>query len=64
MKRSALVGVKVAVSLALLAYLFSTTDLRALEERVRTADLLDLLGRGPLLRPDARPRDLALAASC
>ena len=44
MKRSALVGVKVAISLALLAYLFSITDLRALEERVRTADLLDLLG--------------------
>ncbi len=44
MKRSALLGVKVAISLALLAYLFSITDLRALEERVRTADLLDLLG--------------------
>jgi len=43
MKRSALVGVKVAVSLALLAYLFSITDLNALEDRVRTADLLDLL---------------------
>ena len=43
MKRSALVGVKVAISLALLAYLFSITDLGALEERVRTADLLDLL---------------------
>jgi uncharacterized protein (TIRG00374 family) len=43
MKRSALVGVKVAISLALLAYLFSITDLRALEDRVRTADLLDLL---------------------
>ncbi len=40
MKRSALVGVKVAVSLALLAYLFSITDLVALEERVRSADLL------------------------
>ena len=40
MKRSALVGVKVAVSLALLAYLFSITDLGALEERVRSADLL------------------------
>jgi len=40
MKRSALVGVKVAVSLALLAYLFSVTDLAALEERVRSADLL------------------------
>jgi uncharacterized protein (TIRG00374 family) len=40
MKRSALVGVKVAVSLALLAYLFSITDLAALEDRVRSADLL------------------------
>ena len=40
MKRSVLVGVKVAVSLALLAYLFSITDLAALEERVRSADLL------------------------
>jgi uncharacterized protein (TIRG00374 family) len=40
MKRSALVGIKVAVSLALLAYLFSITDLAALEERVRSADLL------------------------
>ncbi len=44
MKRPTLVGVKVAISLALLAYLFSITDLRALEGRVRTADLLDLLG--------------------
>jgi uncharacterized protein (TIRG00374 family) len=42
MKRSALVGVKVAVSLALLVYLFSITDLAALEERVRSADLLFL----------------------
>jgi uncharacterized protein (TIRG00374 family) len=42
MKRFALLGAKIGVSLALLAYLFSTTDLRALEERVRTADLLDL----------------------
>jgi uncharacterized protein (TIRG00374 family) len=40
MKRGALAGAKVAVSLALLAYLFSITDLRALEERLRTADLL------------------------
>ena len=40
MKRTALLGAKVAVSLALLAYLFSTTDLAALEERVRSADLL------------------------
>jgi hypothetical protein len=42
MKRSALVGLKLAVSLALLAYLFSITDLAALEERVRSADLLQL----------------------
>jgi len=40
MKRSALVGVKLAVSAALLAYLFSSTDTRALEQRVRSADLL------------------------
>ena len=43
MKRSALVGVKLAVSAALLAYLFSSTDTRALEQRVRSADLLMLL---------------------
>jgi uncharacterized protein (TIRG00374 family) len=43
MKRLALLGAKIAVSLALLTYLFSTTDLRALEERERSADLLDLL---------------------
>ena len=40
MRRSALVGVKLAVSLALLAYLFSITDTAALEERLRSADLL------------------------
>jgi len=40
MKRSALVGVKLAVSVALLAYLFSSTDIAALEQRVRSADLL------------------------
>ncbi len=40
MKRGALLAVKVTVSLALLAYLFATSDLQALEERVRTADLL------------------------
>ncbi len=40
MKRSVLVGVKLAVSMALLAYLFSNTDIRALEQRVRSADLL------------------------
>jgi hypothetical protein len=44
MKRTALVGAKVAVSAALLAYLLSTTDLRAIDERVRAADLVDLLG--------------------
>jgi uncharacterized protein (TIRG00374 family) len=40
MKRGALLAIKVAVSLALLTYLFATSDLEALEERVRTADLL------------------------
>src|SRR5512134_2518443 len=44
MKRTALVGAKVAVSAALLAYLLSTTDTAAIEERVRAADLVDLLG--------------------
>ena len=43
MKRSALVGLKVAVSLALLAYLFSVTDTHALEQRVRSADLVMLV---------------------
>jgi uncharacterized protein (TIRG00374 family) len=43
MKRSAIAGVKIAVSLALLAYLLSTTDRSALEERVRSADLVDML---------------------
>lgn len=43
MKRTALAGVKMAVSAALLGYLFWTTDLRALEARVRTADLVDML---------------------
>jgi uncharacterized membrane protein YbhN (UPF0104 family) len=43
MKRTALAGVKIAVSAALLAYLFWTTDLQALEVRVRTADLVDML---------------------
>jgi glycosyltransferase 2 family protein len=43
MKRTALAGVKIAISAALLTYLFWTTDLRALEERVRTADLFDML---------------------
>src|SRR5262245_38666909 len=40
MKRSALVGVKLAVSVALLAYLFSIPDTAALEQRLRSADLL------------------------
>jgi uncharacterized protein (TIRG00374 family) len=40
MKRSVLVGVKLAVSLALLVYLFSITDSSALEQRVRSADLV------------------------
>jgi uncharacterized protein (TIRG00374 family) len=42
MKRGALLAAKVTVSLGLLSYLFATSDLRALEERVRTADLLML----------------------
>jgi uncharacterized protein (TIRG00374 family) len=42
MKRGTLLAAKVTVSLALLTYLFATSDLRALEERVRTADLLYL----------------------
>jgi glycosyltransferase 2 family protein len=42
MKRGALLAAKVAVSLLLLAYLFATSDVRALEERVRAADLLQL----------------------
>jgi uncharacterized protein (TIRG00374 family) len=42
MKRGALLGVKLAVSAALLVYLFSITNTRALEERVRSADLLRL----------------------
>jgi uncharacterized protein (TIRG00374 family) len=40
MKRGALLAMKVTVSLVLLGYLFATSDLGALEERVRTADLL------------------------
>jgi hypothetical protein len=44
MKRTALVGAKIGVSLALLVYLLSTTDLSALDARVRSADLVDLLG--------------------
>jgi uncharacterized protein (TIRG00374 family) len=43
MRRSALLTVKIGVSLALLAYLLATTDLQALEERLRAADLVDLL---------------------
>jgi uncharacterized protein (TIRG00374 family) len=38
LKRSALLVFKIAVSLGLLAYLFSTTDLDALARRVRTGD--------------------------
>ena len=38
MRTRLLLAAKVAVSLALLAYLFSTTDLHALRERVRTGD--------------------------
>ena len=38
MKRTALLIAKIAVSVCLLAYLFSTTDLVALERRIRTGD--------------------------
>jgi uncharacterized protein (TIRG00374 family) len=44
MKRGALLAAKIGVSLALLGYLFLTTDRAALEERVRAADLVDLVG--------------------
>ncbi|OFV87652.1 MAG: hypothetical protein A2V74_10775 [Acidobacteria bacterium RBG_16_70_10] len=44
MKRGGLVGAKALVSLALLAYLLSTADLRVLGERVRIADLALLSG--------------------
>jgi glycosyltransferase 2 family protein len=40
MKRGALLAAKIGVSLALLTYLFTTTDLSALERRVRAGDLL------------------------
>lgn len=40
MKRSALLIAKIAVSIALLAYLLSTTDLDALQRRVRAGDTL------------------------
>ena len=40
MKRTLLLVAKITVSLALLAYLFSTTDLGALEQRVRSGDTL------------------------
>ncbi len=40
MKSTALLVAKVVVSVGLLAYLFSTTDLTAFEERVRNGDLL------------------------
>jgi len=40
LKRSALLIAKIAVSLALLAYLLSTTDLDALQRRVRAGDTL------------------------
>ena len=48
LRRQALVLFKLAVSLALLAYLFSTTDLEAVVERVRTGDLLYLVGAAML----------------
>jgi uncharacterized protein (TIRG00374 family) len=40
LRKSALLAAKLAVSLALLGYLFSTTDLRALAARIRGGDLL------------------------
>jgi hypothetical protein len=43
-KRGALLALKLAVSLALLAYLFSTTDTLALERRVRAGDPVLLVG--------------------
>lgn len=48
MKHSVLLVAKVLVSIALLGYLFSTTDLAAFEERVRNGDLLLLLGAAAL----------------
>ena len=44
MRRGVLVFVKVGVSLALLAYLLSTTDLGALIRRIRSGDMLLLAG--------------------
>lgn len=44
MRRGVLVFVKVGVSLALLAYLLSTTDLAALIRRIRSGDMLLLAG--------------------
>jgi uncharacterized protein (TIRG00374 family) len=43
MKRGLLLAAKIGVSIALLAYLLYTTDLGALEDRLRTADLVDLM---------------------
>ena len=40
MKRGAFLAAKIGVSLALLIYLLSTTDLSALERRVRSGDVL------------------------
>ena len=51
MKRTALVGAKIAVSLALLAYLLSTTDLRrARASACARPTSLDLLAAVALLR--------------
>ena len=44
MKRSFLLLAKIAVSIGLLAYLFSTTDLEALNRRVRGGDTVLLVG--------------------
>lgn len=43
MRGSVLVAAKIAVSLGLLGYLFSTTDMRALASRIRGGDLLLLV---------------------
>jgi glycosyltransferase 2 family protein len=43
LRKSVLVAFKVVVSVALLSYLFSTTDIPALLEKVRSGDVLELL---------------------
>ncbi len=48
LRRQALILSKLAVSVALLTYIFSTTDLEALLARVRSGDLLYLVGAAML----------------